>query len=417
MAIDYTTVPIPQQYQLITPIEPLAGALTTASANWRTAAEQLSAAAASLQGQAQDARGYWQDSAGGTFADGAQRSAGEVGLWSSNITGSRVPQLLQELAALIPQTVRTVREAHQQYLRLVAMHTNGISVIDQILALQKKSGAAMNQLAELFERVGRSLNQVASGSPQWSGPRGGSGGGAAGGGGGQTAMASTGAGGGPSAASAASGPQASAGAGMGGASQPDLAGDPTLQGGGALPPSPHLPLPQPAQPIPAGPPVGGLPFIPPVGVAGGGGRHGGSVNLGPKPIARAAVPILADAIQKTNGSPPAAASAPLTARPGGTPTTGLVPPMAPMMGGMGAGGSAGVPGPGTAQRPVPGRGAKPTSTPGLPPALQGKAARTERPARPARRVRETDNTVPLLDDELWQISQAPTAIRAERPVP
>jgi hypothetical protein len=77
-----------------------------------------------------------------------------------------------------------------------------------------------------------------------------------------------------------------------------------------------------------------------------------------------------------------------------------------MMGGMGAGGSAGPPCPGTAQRPVPGRGTKPTTTPGLPPALQGKAARAERPARPSRRREpEADNTVPLLDEEMWQVRQ------------
>jgi hypothetical protein len=448
MAIDYTTMPLPEQYPLAIAIEPLAATLATASTDWQTAADQLSAAAASLRGQSQDVHRYWQDSAGGTFADRTGRSAGEVGQWSDNIVSSRVPALLNELAALIPPTVQTVREAYQQYLRLVAIHTNGISVVDQIRALQKKSGAAMNQLAEKFETAGRALGQVAGGSPQWSGPRGAGGGGAAGGGaagggpaagGGQTASAPAGGGSGPSAASPASGDQASATAGAtgpSGATQPDRAGDPSLQGVGSLAPSPPLPSPQTplppsAQPIPTAPPGGGgPPFIPPVGLAGGGAggvRHGSvgglgaRANLGPKSIPQAAVPVLTDAVAKTNGSTPVSPATPAPSRPGGTSMFG-VPPMAPMMGGIGAGGSAGLPGPGTAQRPVSGRGAKPTSTPGVPPALQGKAARVDRSAfsqlpRPARREPVAENTVPLLDDEMWQVDQAPAEIRGERPEP
>ncbi|MDA3647194.1 hypothetical protein LZ318_12965 [Saccharopolyspora indica] len=417
---NYTSVPFETQLALMERTAPLARLATSSAEMWRAAKAELTKSATSLQQNLRPLEEAWQDQAGRSCQARGRQSCADIDSWTQKIDG--VVADLTGLAGKITETDAAFKELKAQLQAATA-----VQLVQLLLELQKAGGALLNALAADFQRATGTL-AGAPGRP-WSGPGGSSGGGASGTGGatgsppagGQSASASAGGGTGPSAASAASasGPGASASAGE---LPPDLAGDPTLQGmGTSTPPQTALPsLPPPAV-APTGQSV--APLVPPVGLLGGrtgGGVPGVRLGGGLRSIPQAAAPVSTEAAA-TSQKPPAS---PGQATPShGAPRGGIgaVPPMSPMMGGIGAGGSTGRPGPGAAKPTATGRGAKPTSTPGLPASLRGRADRTDRAAfaplsRPARREPVADDAVQL-DEEMWQVDRAPAEIRGERPKP
>ncbi|GAA4698630.1 hypothetical protein [Phytohabitans rumicis] len=225
--------------------------------------------------------------------------------------------------------------------------------------------------------------------------------------------------------------------GLGGALAPSLPPSlPPLTGGG-LPPgtSPLTPYVPPVLPpvvtpgLPPGGNTGSRGSVPAVRPIGGGTGVGGAgvpgVSLGGSgstSLPQAAVPVSA-AQQAATGSPPVALGG---ATPAGTSTAGgAIPPiMPPMMGGAGAGtGGGGRPGSGAARRPPAGRGNGPSSTPGLPELLSGKAGRSEQGLIPVRtrRARPERKAEPpvavqaqVVDEDLWRVDEATTRPRPSR---
>lgn len=426
---NYTGVAFETQLRLMEATAPLAQLATSSAEMWQAAKGELTKSATSLQQNLRPLEDAWQDQAGQACQARGRQSCADIDSWTQKIDG-----VVADLTGLATLITTTADEFAKLKARL-AEAANAAQLVELLLQLQQAGGALLNTLAKEFLRVTGTLTG-AQGSP-WSGPGGSSGGGSAGtggptgnpAGGGQTASASAGGGTGPSAASAASasGEGASASAMEGnGAIPPDLAGDPTLQGmGTSTPPQAALPSMPPPAVAPTGQSV--APIIPPVGLTGGragGGVPGVRLGGGLRSIPQAAAPVPTEAGNTGSGQKPPAS--PGQATPShGVPRGGLgaVPPMSPMMGGLGAGGAGARPGPGTAQPTASGRGAKPTSTPGLPASLRGRADRTDRAAfaplsRPARREEPVaDDAVQLLDEEMWQVDQAPAEIRGERPGP
>ncbi|MGQ0840903.1 WXG100 family type VII secretion target [Actinokineospora sp.] len=464
--MSYMEMPLPQQKAMMDAESRNVEAITTAIQMWTNTQTQLDTSIASLGQRINALTGNWNDAAGDTFLLRAQAAQSELTLWHANAAKPIGP--LGTLAEAIPPTAQIVTTNHQEFLRLQPMLANpllGPLVQQMILELQHQSGQQMDQLATTYRTAEQAVIAAGSGGP-WTGPLDSAGAPAGGAPGAPGALPAGGAG--PGAAAAGGDPAAAGGApaaGAGGGAPAAGGGAPTGGGapGGGTPgggPSldglapgtaPILPpgLGQPPTSLPpltpTLPPVGGggLPIIPPIsaiGAAGGGGRSGaGGFNprtaglrvpgvslggLGTPSIPQAAQPVAPVPTALTSGQPPALSQTAGTTQPTTGQTVGSgggMPPVAPPM--TGIAGSGGKPGPGRADRKPPtGRGRGPNPTPGLPTLLRGKAGKTDPlgfppPFHPTRRERAADvPTIQLLDDELWQVEDAPVpAVVGEQP--
>jgi hypothetical protein len=231
---------------------------------------------------------------------------------------------------------------------------------------------------------------------------------------------------------------------------PDLSGMPTVPPPAALPgitppsavapprpvipPLPPLMMPPrtdtpPLTPLPPRAPAAKLPGVT-SGLGGTGARGGARPNLGklhavgpghlegPGGSAQPTRSLTGRAVTPPAEAPlPPAAGAPPLAQ--GNGSGQLTPPMMPPTG-LGQS-STGGPRPGTADRQTPGRGKQAGGIPGVPPKLRGRSGQPAFPMSAAgkqRRRQETEEgTVQLLDEELWEVEEAPAPPTPAAPTP
>jgi hypothetical protein len=396
----------------------------------------------------------WQDEAGDLYAQRLQRSSATVQAWQQTLASANIGPTLTTLAQGIDTTFDGVSQIKTQFDALVAQLSAVPAgpaaaaaveaIIAQLRVLVEQAAQLLQQLDQMFADSAQRVSGASNGTP-WDGPQAGAAqaattaagagaAGAAGGAAGAAAGATTGAAGGATGAGAtagAGGGPTAAGGGAAGAAggAPGLAGvtaPPVSLPPGGLPTIPPVSTP----PMPTLPPV--VPPVGPLGSGTGGAYRPGRFGAGVPPLtgtAGGAIPRAGKAV--IGVAPLAAAQAPappVTTGPGtaGTTTgTGMGRMMPPMMmppvgGGAGAGNS---PKPGTPDNRDAGHRNRPLrAVPGVPPRLRGRSEKLAgTPAflggagRPTtRRDSDPDSTPQLLDEELWQVEQAPSPVTDRR---
>jgi hypothetical protein len=394
----------------------------------------------------------WQDKAGDLYAQRMQRSSATVQAWHQTLASANIGPTLSTLAQGVDTTFDGVSQLKTQFDALVgqlAAVPAGATALAAVEAIIAQLRVLVEQAAQLLQRLDQmfvaSAQRVsgASNGTSWDGPQAGAaqaattaaGAGAAGAAGGPAAAAPTGAAGaatgaGPSAGGG--GPAAAAGAASAGPAggAPGLAGvtaPPVSLPPGGLPTIPPVSTP----PMPTLPPL-----VPPVGAIGsgtGGAYRSGRFGAGVPPLTGAAGGGIPRAGKAVIGVAPLAAAQAPTPPPatgsgaaGTTTGTGMGRMMPPMMmppvgGGTGAGNS---PKPGTPDNRDAGHRNRPLrAVPGVPPRLRGRSEKLAGtpaflggPGRPAARrdSDDPDSTPQLLDEELWQVEQAPSPVTDRR---
>ncbi|RKR91897.1 hypothetical protein BDK92_6325 [Micromonospora pisi] len=408
----------------------------------------------------------WQDQAGDLYAQRMQRSSATVQAWQQTLVSANVGPTLTALADRVDTTFDGVSQRKTQFDALVAQlgqvaaGPTAVAAVEAVIArlrvLVEEAAQLLQQLDQAFATAAQQIGGASNGTP-WDGPQAGAAaGGTAGAAGAEPAAAANAAAAGGTGSTAGPGSAADAApaGGTGGATAasggagtaPGLAGGvPGLAGGvpglaGVSAPSPVGVTPGglPTIPSVSTPPMPTLPPLVPPGAALGSGSPGayraGRFGAGVPPLVGAAGTAGGGAIPRAGkvvgGVAPLAGAQPptppATNGPGtagtGTGTGRMMPPMMMPPAG-GGGGAAHTPRAATPDNRDGGHRNRPLrAVPGVPPRLRGRSGTLAgTPAflggagRPTdRRDSDPDRTPELLDEELWQVEQAPAPVTNQR---